>query len=234
MEVKNEEYSLSGASGGLASLKLTLTLRILKTALKKDDGDGGPKEKGVPVKPERKASQPAVVESVEEVMSSAASPLMHMAPPTLKIEDSELRQRTNAAGIHGIGRIELTVKYGPRNNLVVVVHQITNLQVEDDGELPDPYVKLYLLPDRSKDSKRKTDVIKDSCNPKYDERFEYSIPPNELTRRTLEVNIINKKGLLFLQRSPKMGQVLLDCGLLDSDKVTQWYDIAPAMDEDDE
>lgn len=78
---------------------------------------------------------------------------------------------------------------------------------EEDGELPDPYVKLYLLPDRSKDSKRKTDVIKDDCNPKYDERFEYPIPPNELTQRTLEVSVINKKGLLFLQRSPKMGQV---------------------------
>lgn len=82
-----------------------------------------------------------------------------------------------------------------------------SLPVEEDGELPDPYVKLYLLPDRSKDSKRKTDVIKDSCNPKYDERFEYALPPNELTQRTLEVNVINKKGLRFLQRSPKMGQV---------------------------
>ncbi|XP_069186648.1 extended synaptotagmin-2-B isoform X2 [Procambarus clarkii] len=300
LEVKNEEYTLSGASGGLASLKLTLTLRILKTALKKDDGDGGPKEKGeaeidsstpaaisepppptspstvpepplaslpsketpsnsvpeknaapikeaeksegpgvvadavAPVKPERKASEPTVVKTIDEVMSSAASPLMHMAPSLKITEDCDLRQRTNVAGIHGIGRIELTVKYGPRSNLVIVVHQISNLPVEEDGELPDPYVKLYLLPDRSKDSKRKTDVIKDSCNPKYDERFEYSIPPNELTRRTLEVNIINKKGLLFLQRSPKMGQVHLDCGLLDADKVTQWYDIAPATDEDDE
>ncbi|XP_069186651.1 extended synaptotagmin-2 isoform X5 [Procambarus clarkii] len=234
LEVKNEEYTLSGASGGLASLKLTLTLRILKTALKKDDGDGGPKEKVAPVKPERKASEPTVVKTIDEVMSSAASPLMHMAPSLKITEDCDLRQRTNVAGIHGIGRIELTVKYGPRSNLVIVVHQISNLPVEEDGELPDPYVKLYLLPDRSKDSKRKTDVIKDSCNPKYDERFEYSIPPNELTRRTLEVNIINKKGLLFLQRSPKMGQVHLDCGLLDADKVTQWYDIAPATDEDDE
>ncbi|XP_042220250.1 extended synaptotagmin-1-like isoform X3 [Homarus americanus] len=308
LDVKNEEYPLSGASGGLAALKLNITLRILKTALKKDDGDGGPKEKGeaeidsstpaaisepppstfpsavpepplasvppteipsnpvpaadpekksapikeevslaeksegpgvvavadVPVKPESTVNEPAVVESIEEVMSSAASPLMQMGPSATPGDDTDLRQRTNAAGIHGLGRIELTVKFGPRSNLVIVIHQITNLPVEDDGELPDPYVKLYLLPDRSKDSKRKTDVIKDSCNPKYDERFEYSIPSNELTRRTLEVNVVNKKGLLFLQRSPKMGQVHLDCGLLDSNKVTQWYDIAPAMDEDDE
>ncbi|KAK7067803.1 Extended synaptotagmin-3, partial [Halocaridina rubra] len=80
------------------------------------------------------------------------------------------------------------------------------LPKEEDGELPDPYVKLYLLPDRSKDSKRKTDVIKDDCNPKFDERFEYAVSPNELTQRTLEVSVINKKGLLFLQRSNTMGQ----------------------------
>ncbi|XP_042884996.1 extended synaptotagmin-2-like isoform X10 [Penaeus japonicus] len=231
LEVIGEDYSLSGASGGLSTLKLNITLRILKTALKTDDGDGGPQEKGEGTEPL------AEVASVEEVMSSAATPLTQMFPSATSSEASSIRQRTtpaNNAGMHGLGRIQLTVKYGPRNNLIIVVHQIENLPKEEDGELPDPYVKLYLLPDRSKDSKRKTDVIKDDCNPKYDERFEYPIPPNELTQRTLEVNVINKKGLLFLQRSPKMGQVRLDCGLLDSSKMTQWYDLAPAADDDEE
>ncbi|XP_037798979.1 extended synaptotagmin-2-like [Penaeus monodon] len=287
MEVVGEDYSLSGASGGLSTLKLNITLRILKTALKTDDGDGGPQEKGeteisssspaaisepppsssssmppstpahsIPSKesvgipdpipadgPEQKSAPvrepgsladqsegpsvatdadvsvpapregtepPTEVTSVEEVMSTAATPLMQMFPSATSSEESSIRQRTTPAsnaGIHGLGRVQLTVKYGPRNNLIIVVHQIENLPKEEDGELPDPYVKLYLLPDRSKDSKRKTDVIKDDCNPKYDERFEYPIPPNELTQRTLEVSVINKKGLLFLQRSPKMGQV---------------------------
>lgn len=100
-------------------------------------------------------------------------------------------------------------------SFTILLSLTSNLPVEDDGELPDPYVKLYLLPDRSKDSKRKTDVIKDNCNPQYDERFEYALPPNELTKRTLEVTVINKKGLMFLQRSPKMGQV--------GDGVSCWY-----------
>ena len=88
-----------------------------------------------------------------------------------------------------------------------------NLPVEDDGEIPDPYVKIYLLPDKSKDSKRKTDVIKDDCNPVYDERFEYEISANELTQRTLEVSVINKKGVFHLQRSPLMGQVSVSISL---------------------
>ncbi|XP_066980772.1 extended synaptotagmin-2 isoform X6 [Macrobrachium rosenbergii] len=312
LEIVSEDYSLSGASGGLAAIKLSLTLRILKTALKTDDGDGGPKEKGevetsssftpaaiseppsssssasVPQPPAHTKSskappstpppphpadvpeptsaltkedvsvadpsgvsnvathadvpppakveerKPSVETTLEEVMSSAASPLMHMLPSAT--DNSSLRHRPSVSnsGMHGLGRIELSVKYGPRNNLVVVVHQVQGLQKEEDGELPDPYVKLYLLPDRSKDSKRKTDVIKDECNPKFDERFEYAVSPNELTHRRLEVSVINKKGLLFLQRSSTMGQIHMDCGLLDAEKVTQWYDLAPAMDEEEE
>lgn len=95
-------------------------------------------------------------------------------------------------------------------NLIIykrLLFKYRGLDKEEDGELPDPYVKMYLLPDRSKDSKRKTDVIKDSCNPVYDERIEYSISTNELTQRTLEVSVVNKKGFFHLQKSSTMGQV---------------------------
>lgn len=314
LEVIGEEFSLSGASGGLAALKLSLTLRILQTALKTDDGDGGPKEKGevetsssftsaavsepptsssspsksvpkppapsdstkdshstplpipadvleqksapvkenvpmadpsdlsdvaahadIPARSTVEVREPSVETTVEEAMTSAAAPLMHMLPSATPLQDNSLRQRiTTNSGAHGLGRIELSVKFSPRGNLVVVVHKVQGLPKEEDGELPDPYVKLYLLPDRSKDSKRKTDVIKDDCDPEFDERFEYAVSPNELTHRTLEVSVINKKGLLFLQRSNTMGQVRLDCGFLEADKVTQWYDLSPAMDEDEE
>lgn len=237
LERMNEEYSLSGASGGLAVLKLNISLKILKTVQKRDDGDGGPKE--IEVATEKDAAgggegetQEGVVEE-PVVMSSSPTPAQ-AAPGQTEEGDTQLRQRSVDRGVHGLGRIELTVKYGPRNNLIIVVHRVVNLPVEEDGELPDPYVKLYLLPDRSRDSKRKTDVIKDNCSPQYDERFEYALPPNELTKRTLEVTVINKKGILFLQRSPKMGQIQLDCGLLDAAKVTQWYDLSPPNDDDEE
>lgn len=236
LEIMNEEYSLSGASGGLASLKMNLSLRILKTVQKRDDGDGGPKEIEVAAEGEDTSAEGDTNERPKEEVVTVATSLPNQATPPDSGEegDTAVRQRLPERGAHGLGRIELTVKYGPRNNLIIVAHRVLNLPVEEDGELPDPYVKLYLLPDRSKDSKRKTDVIKDSCSPQYDERFEYALPPNELTKRTLEVTVINKKGLLFLQRSPKMGQVLLDCGLLDASKPTQLYDLCPPCDDEDE
>ncbi len=38
-----------------------------------------------------------------------------------------------------------------------------------DGTDPDPYVKLYLLPDPQKISKRKTKAARRTCNPTYNE-----------------------------------------------------------------
>ncbi|XP_076060219.1 extended synaptotagmin-like protein 2 isoform X3 [Oratosquilla oratoria] len=315
LEIVGEEYILSGASGGLASVKLTLTLRVFKTAQKRDDGDGGPKEKGeaelvelenptpadikalpvtksvdTPTPPPDQAAPPAAGQtppapiptsvplpasdadapvvresitesetlsgggdnaveeigvtaaehlkespSIDEMICGTVSPIMQMAALPTGTQEDHLRKRVICnAGEHNLGRIQLTVKYGPRNNLVIVVHKVEYLQKEEDGELPDPYVKLYLLPDRSKDSKRKTDVIKDDCSPVYDERFEYSVAPNELTQRTLDVCVINKKGLLHFQRSSVMGQIRLDCGLLDPNKATEWYDLRPEIESDSE
>ncbi len=39
----------------------------------------------------------------------------------------------------------------------------------DDDNMSDPYVRLYLLPDRSSSSKRKTQTVKNNLNPVFDE-----------------------------------------------------------------
>ncbi len=40
----------------------------------------------------------------------------------------------------------------------VIVHQASGLPGSDLPDPPDPYVKLYLLPEKNKKSKRKTEV----------------------------------------------------------------------------
>jgi len=44
-----------------------------------------------------------------------------------------------------------------------------NLIACDSDNLADPYVRLYLLPERSSSSKRKTLTLKNNLNPVYDE-----------------------------------------------------------------
>lgn len=43
--------------------------------------------------------------------------------------------------------------------MIIKLIYFRNLPLNDPSNIPDPYVKLYLLPDRAKDSKRKTEVI---------------------------------------------------------------------------
>ena len=96
-------------------------------------------------------------------------------------------------------------------------------------DLPDPYVKLYLLPDRSNASKRKTEIVKDSVNPVFDETFEYSLAPLDLPARDLEISIVNRKGRFA--RSPIMCSVCIPLSQHDlSQAMTQWFDLKPSSE----
>lgn len=68
--------------------------------------------------------------------------------------------------------------------------------MKDASSIPDPYVKLYLLPGRSKETKRKTIVVKDNCNPVYDATFEYIISAPDMMSMELEVTVATQKGIL--------------------------------------
>ena len=66
--------------------------------------------------------------------------------------------------------------------------------------------------------------MKDSINPVFDETFEYTVAPVDLSSRELEVSVINRKGLFA--RSPLMGQCQIDLGQFDlSVAVTKWFDL---------
>lgn len=76
------------------------------------------------------------------------------------------------------------------NNLIFIFICHRNIPLKDPSNVPDPYVKLYLLPSRSKETKRKTIIVKDSCDPVYDATFEYIISSAELQNTELEVTVM--------------------------------------------
>ncbi|XP_068081288.1 extended synaptotagmin-2 isoform X2 [Anabrus simplex] len=177
------------------------------------------------------ARQPTVEDMMIQSMAPSA---VESAPPG---DNSDLRNRapsiTSSAGEAGLGRIQLTLRYSVQTQkLIIIVHQVANLPLKDPSNIPDPYVKLYLLPDRSRDSKRKTEVIKDNCNPVYDERFEYVISQAELNTSQLEVSVVTKKSWLSSQ-SPIMGQIIINLAEVGLPKAsTLWFDLLPEVPRD--
>ncbi|XP_062284960.1 extended synaptotagmin-2-A-like isoform X1 [Scomber scombrus] len=139
-----------------------------------------------------------------------------------------LQQLQNGSGPSHfpLGEIQLTVRHSSqRNKLIVVAHGCRNLiAFTDHGS--DPYVRLYLLPDKRRSGRRKTHTFKKSLNPVYDQTFEFSVSLVELHRRTLDVAVKNGGGLLSKHKG-LLGKVLVDLTHDDITKGwTQWYELS--------
>uniref|UniRef100_A0A8C7KHI7 Extended synaptotagmin 2 n=1 Tax=Oncorhynchus kisutch TaxID=8019 RepID=A0A8C7KHI7_ONCKI len=126
----------------------------------------------------------------------------------------ELQQRlrelqNGSASNFPLGEVQLTVRHSSqRNKLIVVVHACRNLIAFTD-HLSDPYVRLYLLPDKRRSGRRKTHMHKKTLNPVYDQIFEFSVSIVELHRRTLDVAVKNG-GNIFSKHKGLLGKVRLD------------------------
>ncbi|KAM6918444.1 extended synaptotagmin-2-A [Xenentodon cancila] len=139
-----------------------------------------------------------------------------------------LQQLQNGSGhsCFPLGEIQLTIRHSSqRNKLIVVVHSCRNLiAFTDQGS--DPYVRLYLLPDKRRSGRRKTHTYKKTLNPVYDQTFEFSVSLMELNRRTLDVAVKNGGGLLSKHKG-LLGKVLVD---LTHDEIskgwTQWFELS--------
>ncbi|CAM4663998.1 unnamed protein product [Lepidochelys olivacea] len=92
------------------------------------------------------------------------------------------------------GEVKLSISY-KNNKLFIMVMHIRGLQPLQDGNDPDPYVKIYLLPDPQKTTKRKTKVARKTCNPTYNEMLVYDgIPRGDLQQRELRLSILSEES----------------------------------------
>uniref|UniRef100_A0AAX7T4M1 Extended synaptotagmin-like protein 2a n=1 Tax=Astatotilapia calliptera TaxID=8154 RepID=A0AAX7T4M1_ASTCA len=133
----------------------------------------------------------------------------------------ELQQRLeqfhNGSGpsLFPLGEIQLTIRHSSqRNKLIVAVHSCRNLiAFTDHGS--DPYVRLYLLPDKRRSGRRKTPTVKKNLNPVYD----FSVSLVELHRRNLDVAVKNGGGLLSKHKG-LLGKVMVE---LTHDQITKGW-----------
>ncbi|XP_074709802.1 LOW QUALITY PROTEIN: extended synaptotagmin-1 [Strix uralensis] len=124
-----------------------------------------------------------------------------------------------------LGRLQLTLWYhGDERKLVAIVHGCRKLKPVSK-ELPDPYVSLVLLPDRSRSTKRKTNVQKKTLNPDFNERFEWDVSLEEASRRKLEAHV--KSTVSFMSREKEaLGKIHLDLAQVDlSEGGPHWYEL---------
>uniref|UniRef100_A0A8C6JG64 Synaptotagmin-like protein 5 n=1 Tax=Melopsittacus undulatus TaxID=13146 RepID=A0A8C6JG64_MELUD len=89
------------------------------------------------------------------------------------------------------GEILLSINYSYKTGaLNILVRSCRNLAIADEKkQRTDPYVKAYLLPDKSRQSKRKTKIKSNSTNPEFNETLKYVISHTQLETRTLQLSV---------------------------------------------
>ncbi|XP_074802365.1 extended synaptotagmin-2 isoform X1 [Natator depressus] len=163
--------------------------------------------------------------SVKEPTPSIASDI------SLPIATQELRQRLRqlengtTLGQSPLGQIQLTIRHSSqRNKLIVVVHSCRNL-IAFSEEGSDPYVRMYLLPDKRRSGRRKTHVSKKTLNPVFDQTFDFSVSLPDVQKRTLDVAVKNSGGFLSKDKG-LLGKLLIPLASEELTKGwTQWYDL---------
>ncbi|KAI5621546.1 synaptotagmin-like protein 1, partial [Silurus asotus] len=131
------------------------------------------------------------------------------------------------ASVTVTGQIQFSLLYDSRKEeLHVRVCRCQDL-APARNKRSDPYVKLYLLPDNSSHSKRKTSVKRKTLNPVYDETLTYKVRKSDLLARVLSVSVWHMERM---RRNLFLGEVEVQLSNYDwSQTKPTWYPLQPRV-----
>ncbi|XP_071484880.1 synaptotagmin-6-like [Diadema antillarum] len=141
--------------------------------------------------------------------------------PELYRQESKDKGKTNGEK-PSCGRLVFSLFYDyATETLNVHIDRAVNLPAKDFSGTSDPYVKIYLCPDRKR--KYQTKVHRKNCDPVFDERFAFQIPYNELETKTLKFTVYDFDRF---SRHDLIGEVNVTSLLTDRDlsKETQYVE----------
>ncbi|KAK5611879.1 hypothetical protein CRENBAI_007927 [Crenichthys baileyi] len=130
------------------------------------------------------------------------------------------------------GEIQLQIHYDKQlGNLIVHVLQARNLAPRDNNGYSDPFVKVYLLPGRGAENKRKSKHAGKSLNPEWNQTVIYkNIHLEQLRKKTLEVTVWDyDKG----SSNDFLGEVLIDLSnTAQLDNIPRWLPLKEQSEGD--
>uniref|UniRef100_A0A8D0B385 Synaptotagmin n=1 Tax=Salvator merianae TaxID=96440 RepID=A0A8D0B385_SALMN len=130
-----------------------------------------------------------------------------------------------------LGKLQFSLDYDFQGNqLTVGILQAAELPALDMGGTSDPYVKVFLLPDKKK--KFETKVQKKTLNPTYNETFVFKIPYQELGGKTLVMAIYDFDRF---SKHDIIGEVKVPMNTVDlGQPIEEWRDLESAEKEEPE
>ncbi|XP_050441435.1 phosphatidylinositol 4-phosphate 3-kinase C2 domain-containing subunit beta isoform X2 [Adelges cooleyi] len=142
------------------------------------------------------------------------------------IEDTKLKEPKQPAYVRENrirGQLKLTLHY-QRGAFMIMVHHAKDLPRIAGNQEPSTYVKVYLLPDHNKATKRKTKVVKKNCYPSFMEMLEYRMPLEVVQYKTLQATVWSHDAL---QENEFLGGITIELNNIDLlSETTLWYNLS--------
>ncbi|XP_049878717.1 synaptotagmin-10-like isoform X2 [Pectinophora gossypiella] len=136
--------------------------------------------------------------------------------PELYKNELVRQSSTDSAELEFCGKLHFALKYDHEvEALVVKIFEARDLPVKDVSGSSDPYIKVFLLPDRKK--KFQTKVHRKNLNPVFNETFLFSVNYEELRQRYLQFSVYDFDRF---SRHDLIGHVVLK-GLLEATDLNQ-------------
>ncbi|POI34997.1 hypothetical protein CIB84_001251 [Bambusicola thoracicus] len=156
--------------------------------------------------------------------SAVPSPGQPGSPSVSKKRHSSKPAEATKSGSHPItGEIQLQINYDKHlGNLIIHILQARNLAPRDNNGYSDPFVKVYLLPGRGAEYKRRTKYVQKSLNPEWNQTVIYkNISTEQLKKKTLEVTVWDYDRF---SSNDFLGEVLIDLSSVSQlDNTPRWY-----------
>lgn len=134
-------------------------------------------------------------EGIDDLVSSRFSANTHsltsgLSTTSLNSMMSVYSETGDYGNVKVSGEILLHISYCYKTGgLYIFVKNCRNLAIGDEKkQRTDAYVKSYLLPDKSRNNKRKT-KIRTGTNPEFNETLKYTISHTQLETRTLQLSV---------------------------------------------
>ncbi|XP_073427180.1 synaptotagmin-5 [Dendrobates tinctorius] len=168
--------------------------------------------------------------NMKEVKDLGKSYIDKVQPDVEDLDPSLLEEREEKPQ-EKLGKLQYSLDYDfQTGQLVVGIIQAADLPALDIGGTSDPYVKVFLLPDKKK--KHETKVHRKTLNPTFNESFTFKIPYAELGGKTLVMSVYDFDRF---SKHDAIGEARVHMNTVDlAHVIEEWQDLQSAEKEEQE
>ncbi|XP_003807164.2 synaptotagmin-5 isoform X3 [Pan paniscus] len=177
-----------------------------------------------------RSPQPRGLHRPTRLPTPVASATAQVQPEVEELEPAPSGPGQQVADKHELGRLQYSLDYDFQSGqLLVGILQAMGLAALDLGGSSDPYVRVYLLPDKRR--RYETKVHRQTLNPHFGETFAFKVPYVELGGRVLVMAVYDFDRF---SRNDAIGEVRVPMSSVDLGRPVQaWRELQAAPREEE-